>query len=130
MNTTQDTHNPNELKHCDRGGWVVGPQHPVRHVAWREGEAVFGCADFRCGRCGRKVMHFPGQLLRERPSPDAWLDGFDADGLANLMMPASDGYPYTTWICGCRAFPCADARNLDTLAIDDDLPWYCAGHPV
>jgi hypothetical protein len=128
MSTHEKTRDGEDVPRCDQGGWVVGSHHTVRDQAWREGEDIHGCGNLRCGRCGRKVLHYPGLLLRDRPSPHEWRDRFDADGLASMMKPVTGRHPYSTWICGCRAFPCADERDIDTLAIDDDLPWYCAGH--
>lgn len=128
MSHGEQSANAESVVRCDSGGWVVGSLHAVRDAAWHEGDAIHGCGNLRCGSCGRKVLSYPGSILRERPSPHEWRDAFDSDGLLSFMKPVTGRHPYTTWVCGCRAFPCGDERDLDTLSIDDNLAWYCAGH--
>lgn len=113
---------------CDRDGWLVGPADRVEDQAWREGQAVFGCSQLTCGRCGRKVRSYAGALLARRPEPAQWLAVADSGDWSAWLSVDSGTAEYRTYLCGCRAFPASRPADLQALAVDDDLSWECGGH--
>lgn len=118
----------NATERCDGDGLLVGPSDIVDDVAWHRGQPPRGCGRLVCGRCGRGVLSFAGCLLAHRPEAGLWLAIHDASDWSQWLVSDSGTSAWRTWVCGCRAFPASRPVAMEELAIDDDLPWACAGH--